>query len=196
MNAERVWCLAASLLLAFGVAHVAIAQESLINPDTYRGIASDRRAYRVGDILTVNVLEAARARSSAATDAGSDVRVSGTAGNNAYRGAFDAGLAGGTKGSGETSRVGELRTQLSVRVTAVLPDGSLAVEGEQSLTINKEDQHIVLSGIVRPDDILSDNTVWSHRLANAHVQFDGKGAVAESQRQSMVYRVLKWLRVL
>ena len=197
MSIERIRLpVAVALTACWLVLPLAMAQESLINTDTYRGIASDRRAYRVGDILTVNVLEAARARSSAATDAGSDVRLSGSAGNNAYRGAFDGGLSGSAKGSGETSRAGELRTQLSVRVTEILPDGSLAVEGEQSLMINKEDQRIVLSGIVRPDDILSDNTVWSHRLANAHVRFDGKGAVAESQQQSVIYRVLKWLRVL
>ncbi|PPU39714.1 flagellar basal body L-ring protein FlgH [Xanthomonas arboricola] len=183
-------------LLSATTSQCAFAQESLINPNTYRGIAADRRAYRVGDVLTVNVLEAARARSGAATDAGSDVRLSGTAGNNAYRGSFDAGLSGASKGSAETSRVGELRTQLSVQVKDVLSDGSLVVEGEQSLLINKEDQRITLSGIVRPDDILADNTVWSHRLANARVEFNGKGVVAESQRQSVAYRLLKWLRVL
>lgn len=116
-------------LLSATSSQCALAQESLINPNTYRGIAADRRAYRVGDVLTVNVLEAARARSGAATDAGSDVRLSGTAGNNAYRGSFDAGLFGATKGSAETSRVGELRTQLSVQVKEVLNDGSLVVEG-------------------------------------------------------------------
>ncbi|AKU51578.1 flagellar basal body L-ring protein FlgH [Xanthomonas arboricola pv. juglandis] len=183
-------------LLSATASQCAFAQESLINSNTYRGIAADRRAYRVGDVLTVNVLEAARARSGAATDAGSDVRLSGTAGNNAYRGSFDAGLSAAAKGSAETSRVGELRTQLSVQVKDVLSDGSLVVEGEQSLLINKEDQRITLSGIVRPDDILADNTVWSHRLANARVEFNGKGVVAESQRQSVAYRLLKWLRVL
>lgn len=194
MNTRDTLVLAA--LLSATASQCAFAQESLINPNTYRGIAADRRAYRVGDVLTVNVLEAARARSGAATDAGSDVRLSGTAGNNAYRGSFDAGLSGATKGSAETSRVGELRTQLSVQVKDVLSDGSLVVEGEQSLLINKEDQRITLSGIVRPDDILADNTVWSHRLANARVEFNGKGVVAESQRQSVAYRLLKWLRVL
>lgn len=192
---SRCLVLSAAVLLATASQSVS-AQESLINPNTYRGIAADRRAYRVGDVLTVNVLEAARARSGAATDAGSDVRLSGTAGNNAYRGGFDASLSGATKGSAETSRVGELRTQLSVQVKDVLSDGSLVVEGEQSLLINKEDQRITLSGIVRPDDILADNTVWSHRLANARVEFNGKGVVAESQRQSVAYRLLKWLRVL
>lgn len=175
---------------------LAVSQESLIDPGSYRGIASDRRAYRVGDILTVNVMEAARARSGAATDANSDVRLRASAATPGYQGNAAAGLSAGNSGGAETSRVGELRTQLSVRVVDVQPDGSLFVEGAQSLVINGEDQQIVLSGLVRPDDILSDNSIWSHRMANARVEFSGSGVVSQSQRQSIVYRVLKWLRLL
>lgn len=172
------------------------AQESLIEPGTYRGIAADRRAYRAGDILTVNVLEAARARSGAATDANSDVRLRASAVTNGYQGNATGSLAAGTTGGAETSRVGELRTQLSVRVIEVQVDGTMLVEGAQSLIINGEDQRIVLSGLVRPDDIQADNSVWSHRLANASVEFSGSGVVSQSQRQSIVYKVLKWMRLL
>jgi flagellar L-ring protein precursor FlgH len=174
----------------------ALAQESLIDAQTYRGIAADRRAYRVGDLITVNVLEAARARSGAATDASSDVHVRASAATPGYRGDASGVLSAGAAGGAETSRVGELRTQLSVRVTEVLPDGTLAVEGMQSLIINGEDQRIVLGGLVRPEDIRADNSIWSHRLANARVEFSGTGVVSQSQRQSLVYRVLKWLRLV
>lgn len=172
------------------------AQESLIDPGSYRGIAADRRAYRVGDILTVNVLEAARARSSAATDANSDVRVRASGATNGFRGAASGALSAGSTGGAETSRAGELRTQLSVRVVEVLPDGMLAIEGMQSLVINGEDQKIMLSGLVRPEDIRTDNSLWSHRIADARVEFSGTGVVSQSQRQSLIYRTLKWLRLL
>lgn len=183
-------------VLLIGLPFYVAGQESLIEPGTYRGIASDRRAYRVGDILTVNVLEAARARSGAATDANSDVRLRASAATDGYQGSATGSLAAGTTGGAETSRVGELRTQLSVRVVEVQPDGTMAVEGAQSLVINGEDQRIVLSGLVRPDDIQADNSLWSHRLANARVEFSGSGVVSQSQRQSVVYKVLKWLRLL
>lgn len=172
------------------------AQESLIDPTSYRGIAADQRAYRVGDILTVNVLEAARARSGASTDANSDARVRAAGMTNGFRGEAMGALSAGSAGAAETSRVGELRTQLSVQVLAVNPDGTLAVEGAQSLVINGEDQRIMLSGLVRPGDIASDNSIWSHRIANARVEFSGSGVVSESQRQSIVYRGLKWLGLL
>lgn len=172
------------------------AQESLIDPAAYRGIAADQRAYRVGDILTVKVLEAAQARSGAATDANSDVRVRASATTSGFQGDATGALSAGNTGAAETSRVGELRTQLSVQVLAVAVDGTLTVEGAQSLVINGEDQRITLSGLVRPGDIAADNSVWSHRIANARVEFSGTGVVSESQRQSIVYRALKWLRLI
>ncbi|HBK46554.1 MAG TPA: flagellar biosynthesis protein FlgH [Xanthomonadaceae bacterium] len=187
---------AALVALLAGLPGAGAAQQSLIEPGTYRGIAADRRAYRIGDILTVNVLEAARARSSAATDANSDVRVRASASTPGYQGSATGTLSAGSTGGAETSRAGELRTQLSVRVTDVLPDGTLAVEGAQSLVINGEDQKIMLSGLVRPEDIRSDNSLWSHRIANAQVEFSGSGVVSQSQRTSIVYRALKWLRLL
>ena len=195
MTTETIkWCVLLAALVT--VPLPGLAQESLVDTDGYRGIASDRRAYRVGDILTVNVLEAARARSGAATDASSDVRLRASAATPGYQGTATGALSAGNSGGAETSRVGELRTQLSVRVTDVMPDGTLFVEGIQSLVINGEDQQIVLSGLVRPDDVRADNSIWSHRMANARVEFSGSGVVSESQRQSIVYRALKWLRLL
>jgi flagellar L-ring protein precursor FlgH len=185
-----------ALIVCLGLHGAVAAQESLIDPSGYRGIAADQRAHRVGDILTVKVLEAARARSGASTDASSDVRVRAAATTNGFQGDAMAALSAGNAGAAETSRVGELRTQLSVQVLAVGPDGTLTVEGAQSLVINGEDQRIMLSGLVRPGDIAADNSVWSHRIANARVEFSGSGVVSESQRQSIVYRALKWLRLM
>lgn len=184
------------ILMLLAAVPSAWSQQSMIDADAYRGIATDRRAYRTGDLLTVNVLEAARARSGATTDASSDIRLSAAASAKNYQAQAQGALSASNGGGAETSRVGELRTQLSVRVVDVLPDGTLMVEGAQSLIINGEDQRIVLSGLVRPDDIQSDNSVWSHRLANARVEFSGSGVVSSSQRQSIVYRVLKWLRLV
>lgn len=184
--------LCVALLLATPVA----AQESLIDTDAFRGPAADRTAHRTGDILTVNVQETTRARSGAATDAASDTGI--RVGLESPSTDYDAslGLRGSSSGGAETSRIGELRAQISVLVVDVLPGGVMAIRGEQDLVVNGERQRIRLEGLVRPEDVTAANTVWSHRIADAKVELTGVGVVSESQRQSLVYRVLKWLRVL
>lgn len=171
-------------------------RESLVDPTSYRGLAADHRAQRVGDVITVYVLEATRAKSQAATDASSDLQMS--AGLNSPSTQFDAtlGIGGANSSGAQTTRVGELRTQISTQVIAVEPDGVLRIAGEQTLTVNGERQRIRLSGLVRPADISADNTVWSNRIAQADLELVGVGTVSESQRQSVFYRLFKWLRLM
>ena len=193
--ALRRCSLALLLLAAPGWLH-AQSNDSLIDPDDYRGLVADHRAYRVGDVLTIQVLEIARAKSQALTDAGS--RVDLDAGLKAPGADYDAtlGLGGANTATAQTTRLGELRTQISARVLAVEANGDLRIEGEQSLTVNGERQRIRIAGRVRPADIAADNSVWSHRIADADLELAGVGTVSASQRQSILYRALKWLRLL
>ena len=188
--------LAALVLVACTFVTPARAQESLINPNAYRGLAADQRAYRTGDVITVLVIEATKAKSQAVTDASSDLDM--RVGLNSPSTNYDAnlGIGGGNRGGAQTTRIGELRTQISVMVTDVTTDGAMRVEGEHNLTVNGERQRIRLSGTVRPQDVSADNTVLSTRLANANLELVGKGVVSESQRQSIFYRVFKWLRLM
>lgn len=177
-------------------AEAAEAPQSLIDPASFRGPAADHRAYRVGDPLTVFVLETTRARSQAATDSDRSTSLGAklSSPSTDFNGQFA--LQGATQGGAETSRVGELRAQLTVRVIGVEANGLLRVSGSQSLVVNGEDQRITLSGLVRPEDISADNTVWSSRIADANVALAGKGVVSESQRRGLVARVFKWLGLL
>ncbi|WP_306994206.1 MULTISPECIES: flagellar basal body L-ring protein FlgH [Pseudoxanthomonas] len=168
----------------------------MINADSYRGIAADHRAYRIGDVLTVNVLEAASAKSSAATDATGNVGVGGAYSSPGYNGKASLGLNGDQSAGGQTSRAGELRARLSVGVVGIEANGLLRVQGAQSLLINGENQNVTLTGLVRPEDIDSSNAVWSHRIADAKLELNGVGVVNESQRQSIIFRALKWLRLI
>ena len=171
-------------------------RESLIDPNQYRGLAADHRAYRVGDIVTIYVLEATRAKSQAATEAGSDLNLDVGLSSPSTQYNANLGLSGNNASGAQTTRVGELRTQVSAQVTAVEINGSLRIAGEQSLIVNGERQKIRITGLIRPEDINADNTVWSNRIANADLELLGVGVVSESQRQSIFYRVFKWLRLL
>lgn len=187
--------IAALMLGLMSVAH-AQQRESLIDPDRYRGLAADHRAYRPGDLLTVYVLEVSRARSQAGIDANSnlDLGVNLKSPSTNYNATLAA--KGGHTGNAQTVRAGEIRAQISAQVTDVDPDGRMNIVGEQTLLINGERQRIRLRGIVRPEDIAADNTVLSHRIANAQIELVGVGVVSEGARQSVVYRAMKWLRIL
>ncbi len=191
-------------LLAMAMGAAAMAQEtmpassanSLIQPNTYRGLVADRRAHRIGDTLTVIIVETASASATANTGAANAVQV-GAQGRTPRRTyPYSIGLTGSDQGQGETSRTGALNAQITVRVVGVENDGLLRVRGEQTVVVNGEKQRIALDGLVREEDILASNVIPSNRISDAQIEFTGHGDVSESQRQSIIYRFLKWLRVL
>lgn len=178
-------CLAASSAVA--------STQSLIDPTTFRGPAADQRAYRVGDVLTVMVLETTTARSQAGTD--SDRSTAITAGLTTPHKTYNANLAldGKHNGVAETTRVGQLSAQITVRVTGIEANGLMRVSGKQSMVINGEHQSITLSGLVRSEDVSATNTIWSNQIADADVSVSGQGVVSEAQRRGLISRVMSWL---
>lgn len=186
----------ASALLVGWLATAPIASFAHFDPDHYQPLTSDRRAVRSGDLLTVIVLENARASSRASTESASDMHISLDAREGGNRYDASAAVRGDNAGSGGTTRAGDVRAQLAVRVIDEDPDGLLHVAGEQVLTVNGEAQTIRLSGLVRREDIESDNTVLSNRIGNAHIEFSGRGVVSDAQRQNIIYRILRWLRLV
>lgn len=184
-----------TLMLGLLLPTLAHAQ-SLINPDAYSSLTWDRRSLHVGDTLTVLVVESTTAKSAAGTGADSQTDISANLTTDSDTHQFGFGLQGDTRGQGQTSRHGEIRANVSVRIIDELQDGLLRVSGEQLLTINDEKQQIRIAGLVRPDDISYENTVFSYRLADAQIDIVGDGVLADAQKQNIIYRLLKWLRIL
>jgi flagellar L-ring protein FlgH len=191
-------------LLASVVGTVAQAQasppaaqgDSLIQPGTYRSLVADRRAHRIGDTLTVVVVEAASASATANTGSANAVQLGlqGQTPRGTYP--YGIGLSGSDQGQGATSRTGALNAQLTVRVIGIDSDGLLRVRGSQTVVVNGEKQKIALEGLVREQDILASNVIPSNRISDAQIEFTGHGDVSQAQRQSIIYRFLKWLRLL
>jgi len=191
--------------LALGAAALACAQAitpvhaaSLYQGEgSYRSLTSDNRAYRVGDMLTVLVVE----NSSASANANTTAEKSGglTFGmKTSTRGESGSLQLGDTfGGKGQIQRSGRLLAQLSVIVRDVdAASGTLSVAGEQQILVNDEKQEIKLSGKVRPIDILDNNTVLSTRLAEAHISYIGDGILSEKQHPGLLTRLLGWLGIL
>lgn len=204
MRAELTTRVISVLLLAFAAGLPAAAQQissptasgSLIQPDTYRSLVADRRAHRLGDTLTVIVVEAASASASANTDGSNSVQLAAHAQTPLRTYPYALGLSGSDQGQGMTSRSGALNAQLTVRVVDIESDGLLRVRGEQTVVVNGEKQRIALTGLVREEDILASNIIPSNRISDAQIEFTGHGDVSEAQRRSVIYRFMKWLRLL
>lgn len=184
------------VLLAILALPISAHAQSLIDPDGYRSLTGDRRGYQIGETLTVLVVESTRAESSAGTGADSQTSIGGSANTNTSENRFSLGLQGNSDGTGQTSRRGQVRANVSVRIIEKLPEGLLRVTGVQTVTINDERQQIRIDGLVRPDDINYDNTVFSYRLAEAVIDIVGDGVVTDAQKQNIFFRTLKWLRIL
>ncbi len=170
-----------------------IGAQSLINTETFRGPASDQRAYQTGDVLLVFVLENTVARSSAKLESSRSTGLSGGVDYPSYQANANAQIGGLAKGAAETSRYGEVRAQITVRVVDILPSGLMKISGIQSVVINDEKQKITLSGFIRPSDVSSQNTVWSNRIVDADVVLSGIGSVSDTQQRSFIVRILNWL---
>lgn len=147
----------------------------------------DRKAYRVGDLITIVLQESTRSSKNAKTEIKKKSETSLKApvfgGNVPLNISAELGGTSGFSGSGGSNQSNSLTGNITVTVQAVYPNGNLLVRGEKWLTLNQGSEFIRVSGIVRPDDISPSNTVSSQRLADARLAYSGTGDLAESNKQ-------------
>jgi len=103
------------------------------------------------------------------------------------------GMDNNHKGEGKTNRDGLLKGRISARVVRVLPNGNLVIEGRRMLTVNAEDQFMVITGICRPDDVTTENLIHSQYIADARIVYAGKGVVDDKMRPGWLARVVDWV---
>lgn len=169
---------------------------NLFMEETYRPLIADRKASMPGDILTVIVLETSNAQTSADLSSSKDIKTALKVGYNRDTHEVEFGLQGKGRSAAKTGRNGKIKASLTVRVKEVFPNSTYLVEGVQTITINGEQQQILLSGIVRPEDISPQNTILSTRLADAHISYAGHGSVSDSQNRNYFYKILSFVGLL
>jgi flagellar L-ring protein FlgH len=96
-------------------------------------------------------------------------------------------------GKGDTNRDTLLRASMTARVIQVLDNGNLIIEGKRQVTVNAEDQYLIISGIIRPDDIAFDNTVQSKYIADARIFYTGQGVVNDKMKPGWLTRIIDWV---
>lgn len=189
------------LIVIAGATLLTIAAPGALATDLFAGgawpaLAADRQASQAGDTLTVLVYETAVATNASQNGTDRRTRLAGqvSGGSLDERGAVS--LEGDLDRRGQTSRSGKIVAQISVTVDEVLPNGDLRVSGRQILNINGERTHLRLKGRVRRADISTANTVFSTRLADVEIDYDGSGFVTRGSRPGVVDRVFGWLGLL
>jgi flagellar L-ring protein precursor FlgH len=168
------------------------------------GYLEDTRALRVGDIVRVRINEQADAQGGATTnlkkDTGRDAGVDSMLGlvpamKKAYPNIDPAELVKlaaqyDFNGEGKTQRAGRLHGTIGVRVKKELPNGDLFVEGTKVVMINHEEYHLYVSGVLRPADIEGDNSVDSALIADARVEFTGRGDINDQVERGWLTKIL------
>jgi flagellar L-ring protein FlgH len=160
---------------------------------------SDHRAMQIDDILTIMIIESAKAGSESGTNTSKEnsMGVESAGGSGAFRFLPRFGMNGANKidydGKGGTSRKGSLVATISARVIKVLDNGNMVVEGSKVVEINQESEIIKITGVVRPQDVQKNNIVYSSSIADAEITYTGKGAANTGQRPGLLARFLNWI---
>lgn len=161
-----------------------------------QNLYSDRKAFRIGDIITITLNEKTQASKNANSAIGKNSNTSigltslfggGLTTNNPLGSgdlSLDAGYSGSraTKGDSKAGQGNSLTGSITVTVADVLPNGIIAVRGEKWMTLNTGDELVRIAGLVRADDIATDNTVSSTRVADARITYSGTGAFADASQ--------------
>lgn len=176
---------------------------AIYRSDLAVSLFTDRKARRVGDVITIVLSERTSSTKSSkvGVDKDSNVSIAGdsaSTNNSTLLGTnpsfknfnLPTDLTGSRtfEGEADADQSNSLSGRISVTVAQVLPNGNLVVRGEKWMTLNRGDEYIRVSGIVRPDDISDENTLRSTQLANARITYSGTGEFADSQQMGWLSR--------
>ena len=164
---------------------------------------STYRSLKVGDIVTVIVSESTSALSKAGTDTKAADTLAAQLTNNIASlsrigigsGTFNLAGQGSNRyeGSGKTVRTSNVTAKVASRVTELLPNGNLRIEGFHTVAVNDEIQTVAIKGVIRSKDVSQQNSVQSWQVADAEVKVIGTGIVAEAEQPGWFTRIMNWL---
>jgi flagellar L-ring protein precursor FlgH len=183
-----------------------VAQPNSLWRPGSRAFFRDQRAKEVGDILTVKISiedeatvknETTGSRKGGETTSfpsvlGMETSVLGKA----FPGGFDPTAAIETStdssntGKGEIKRNEEINLDLAALIVQKLPNGNLVIQGSQEVLVNAEMRQLNIKGIIRPEDIGSDNTISHEKIAEARISYGGKGQVSDLQQPRLGSQIL------
>ncbi len=200
-----LWPSAALIGLMLGLA-AAQAEEPKPSWALAMRLTADTSARAVGDLVTVIIEEQAETSRSAQSSSSRNTRMGGEMGvtyptldnlatpwTNAVIPSWTLDTSRSFEGSGATANSDKLETKIAARVTEVLPNGNLMIEGRRSMIVQDESVEIVLTGTVRQRDITGENTIESSRVADASIKYLSSGPIAKNQKRGLLTRLWNWI---
>lgn len=184
-----------------------LSEGSLWVETNHSAMFLDNRARGVGDTLVVNVVQTSTAESKAGTSTGRDSSVNASMTNifgmpasmglsnlwgkgRPFDLGVNAGMTSDFKGTGSTTRGQTISSTMTALVVDVQPNGNLMIAGKRESSVNREREIMVVSGIVRPEDIGPDNSIMSTQIADARIVYSGAGVVSDKQGPGWLTRIL------
>jgi len=160
----------------------------------YSALTNGARAAQVGDIITILLVERTQATKSNSANTSRSGNISLTPPTTGILSKFvspsDIGASGdqGFKGKGDAQQSNALSGEITVTIAKVFGNGTMLVRGQKALTLNRGDEYVQVSGLVRQADIGPDNRVLSTRVADARITYTGKGEIARASQQGWLQR--------
>ncbi|PKL92554.1 MAG: hypothetical protein CVV21_02000 [Candidatus Goldiibacteriota bacterium HGW-Goldbacteria-1] len=184
-------------------AGISAADDIAINTDDMGSMYTDHKAYRVGDIVTVLVVESTQAVQSASLKTNKKAGLEAGMGMSNWANgvstsfpnvpSWGMGAEEYQDGGGKTQRSGSLLASISARVEKVLSNGNLYIKGTKVIQINDDKQNLIIKGVIRPEDIASNNTIYSTNVADAMIEYEGNGPIGEKTSPGILTRFFDWI---
>jgi flagellar L-ring protein precursor FlgH len=171
----------------------AAGAEQLYEGGSWPALASDDKANGPGDIVIVLIQESAQASSRLQNNSSKNTDFGGSFAAGGIDEGANLSLGGSYAGRGEVVRSEQFVASMSAQIAEILPNGDFLIEGKQLMLINGEETTIGVRGRIRPQDISPENAISSFRIADAQINYDGKGFVSRSAKPGLINRILSFL---
>lgn len=170
-------------------------------------LTDDGKARRIGDIVTIVIVETASASKQASTATGRSSELNAgipnflgletskilTSNFSDLSNLLNASAGSSYSGSGSTSRKETLNATITAKVIDELPNGNLKIEGRRNVRVNNEDQIVTVRGTIRPRDITPDNTINSVYVADAQISYSGEGIISSRQKPGWLMNFIDYI---
>lgn len=184
------------LIAAIALSLTAASGQSLWKDANARALVADKRATAIGDILSILIQEANTANRNNQTKTSKQSNIDASLQTFLYGPAASKFLTKGGQlpamrannsqsfdGGGQINNSEKITARIAVRIIDVLPNGNLVIEGTRKVSFSGETQDAVLRGVVRAEDVMANNTIYSYHIAEATIKYVSSGTISDNQRK-------------